>query len=292
MQQLAVFAGGWTLESARAVCDGDVLSLTNALVKKSFIGVKQAEGRETRYRFHEIVRQYADEKFIKSGEEENIRTRHLKYFLEFSKQLESELEGPQQSAWHVRAFAEVDNMRIALQWADKTDVEAGLYLTGRLSWLWYNFDLREGSDWLSRFLQKPESQAHPRARINALYTYGSIMITQQHFDASHSAAEEGIELSRTLGDQAGEVDGLLVLTWQSSNSTQREELSQQALEMAQALGDVKRQVSALWQLGWSKKEKSSQKLEACKKAIVLIPPLEKRGELANIPNTLGKFPRF
>src|SRR6266498_1286400 len=37
MRQLSVFAGGWTLESAEAVCDSHVLSLTQALVKKSLI---------------------------------------------------------------------------------------------------------------------------------------------------------------------------------------------------------------------------------------------------------------
>jgi predicted ATPase len=78
LQQLSIFSGGWTLEAAEAVCDGDVLSLTNALVKKSLIVVKTATGRETRYRFHEIVRQYVREKLIESGEESNIHNRHLK----------------------------------------------------------------------------------------------------------------------------------------------------------------------------------------------------------------------
>jgi len=68
LQQLSVFAGGWTLEAAQAVCDGDALSLTDALVKKSLIAVDQRSGRETRYRFHEIVHQYAYQKLIKSDE--------------------------------------------------------------------------------------------------------------------------------------------------------------------------------------------------------------------------------
>jgi predicted ATPase len=66
MQQLSIFAGGWTLESAQAVCDGNVLSLTDALVKKSLIVVDQRPGRGTRYRFHEIVHQYAYQKLVES----------------------------------------------------------------------------------------------------------------------------------------------------------------------------------------------------------------------------------
>jgi predicted ATPase/DNA-binding XRE family transcriptional regulator len=68
MQQLSIFAGGWTLEASQAVCDGDVLSLTEALVKKSLIVVDQRSGRETRYRFHEIVHQYAYQKLVESDE--------------------------------------------------------------------------------------------------------------------------------------------------------------------------------------------------------------------------------
>src|SRR5215213_976141 len=57
MRQLSIFAGGWTLDSAQAVCEGDTLDLTSAVVKKSLIRVKQEAGHETRFQFHEIVRQ-------------------------------------------------------------------------------------------------------------------------------------------------------------------------------------------------------------------------------------------
>lgn len=68
LQELSVFAGGWTLEAAQAVCDGDALNLTDALVKKSLIAVDQRSGRETRYRFHEIVHQYVYQKLVESDE--------------------------------------------------------------------------------------------------------------------------------------------------------------------------------------------------------------------------------
>ena len=46
MSQLSVFAGSWTLESARAVGDGDILNLMGVLVKKSLIVVHQELGHE------------------------------------------------------------------------------------------------------------------------------------------------------------------------------------------------------------------------------------------------------
>ena len=77
-----MFAGGWTLHAAQAVCDCESLELTSALVRKSLVVVHQEAARETRYDFHEMIRNYAWEKLLEAGEEEMIRDRHLDYFLE------------------------------------------------------------------------------------------------------------------------------------------------------------------------------------------------------------------
>jgi len=250
MRQLSVFAGGWTLEAAQAVCEGDALDLTSALVKKSLIIVNQESGRETRYRFHEVVRQYAREKLFHAGEEENIRTRHLKYFLQFSEQAEPALKGPTQIEWYARLNDERDNIRAALEWADQIDVEAGLYLSSRLHRPWDNIDSRAGSYWLPKFLQKPESHVYPKARAKALYAYGWILDSQEQLDAARSAAQECLALYRAVGDRHGEVDGLLRLAWETTDPTEKLALIQQALALAQSLGDVRRQADALGILGW------------------------------------------
>jgi predicted ATPase/DNA-binding XRE family transcriptional regulator len=250
LRQLSVFAGGWTLESAQAVCEGDALNLTSALAMKSLIMVDQESGRETRYRFHEIVRQYAREKLVQAGEEENIRTRHLEYFLQFSEQAESALKGPTQIEWYARLNDERGNIRAALEWADQIDVEAGLYLSSRLHRPWDNIDSRAGSYWLPKFLQKPESHVYPKARAKALYAYGWILDSQEQLDAARSVAQECLALYRAVGDRHGEVDGLLRLAWETTDPTEKLALIQQALALAQSLGDVRRQADALGILGW------------------------------------------
>src|SRR5215207_3646416 len=250
MRRLSIFTGGWTLESAQAVCEGDALNLTSALVKKSLIMVNQEPKHETRYRFHEIVRQYAREKLFQAGEEDNLRTRHLKYFLQFSEQAEPALMGPTQIEWYARLNDERDNIRAALEWADQTDVEAGLYLSSRLLRSWESMDFREGNYWLSKFLQKPESYAAPRARAKALYAHGRILDFLEQLDAARLAAQECLALYRAVGDRHGEVDGLLRLAWETRDPTEKLELIQQALTLAQSLGDVRRQAEALGNLGW------------------------------------------
>ena len=148
MRQLSVFVGGWTLQAAQAVAAGNILELTGTLVKKSFVIVHQETEHETRYDFHEMVRSYAQEKLVEAGDEETIRDRHLGYFLELSRQFEPALHGVDQHLWLERLFVERDNIRAALEWAARTNVKAGLYLSGRLQAFWENYELREKARWL------------------------------------------------------------------------------------------------------------------------------------------------
>ena len=148
MRHLSVFAGGWTLQTAQAVCDCGSLELTSALVAKSLVVVHQEAGHETRYHFHEMVRNYAWEKLIEAGEEELIRDRHLEYFLQMAQQFEPALQGHDQLAWLERIYVERDNIRAALQWAAKTNVQAGLYLSGRLRTFWESYALEGEKRWL------------------------------------------------------------------------------------------------------------------------------------------------
>jgi len=79
LRRLSVFAGGWTLAAAEAVCSGvdvelpAVLELLNGFVNKSLLSL-DATGR---YALLETVRQYAGERLAEAGEEATIRQQHL-----------------------------------------------------------------------------------------------------------------------------------------------------------------------------------------------------------------------
>ena len=251
LQQLSVFAGGWTLESASAVCGSDILGLIRALVRKSLIVVDQREGPETRYRFHEIVRQYVHQKLIESSEEANNRTRHLKYFLRFSEQAESALRGPTQMDWYARLKDERDNIRIALEWANQIDIEAGLNLSGKLQGFWESTNISEGIHWLTEFLQRPQSKSYPLARAKALHAQANLLYWVQKLDLAYIAAQESLDLFRACGDVLGQIDSLLILA-ESYNiwNSEIKELQQQALDLSKSAGDQWRQAQALVALSW------------------------------------------
>ena len=292
--QLSVFAGGWTLESAQAVCDGDVFSLTSALVKKSLIVVDQAAGRETRYHFHEIVRQYVHEKLVKSGGESQVRTRHLGYFTNLSERAELELRGPSLVDWMERLNDERNNLRAALHWADQTDIEEGLYLSSRLMRYWESANLPEGRRWLENFIHKPESKDFPAARAHALNSYSWLLMWLQQFDKGFALAEEGLALFRAAGNRQGEVDILISLEnmYQFKDEVETSiEVGKQALALAQSLGDRWRHANALLYLGWSYHD-LEKRFEYWEKAIPLYREVGDQITLANLLGLLGQFRVF
>lgn len=257
LRQLSIFTGGWTLESAQAVCECEVLCLTDSLVKKSLIVVNQQSGSGTRYRFHEFIRQYSQKKLSETGEDANIRTRHLNYFLQLSKQAEHALKGPAQIEWYARLHIEWSNIRAALAWAEKTDVEAGLYICGRLNGFWKVLGFREARHWIKKFIETPASRNHLSARAKALHAFGYVLFSSTYAvedgQLLHETVNECLALYRTLGDKQGEIDALILLGSLSYYSSsfplpQGQDHVQQALYLSKALGDKWRSAFALWNL--------------------------------------------
>jgi predicted ATPase/DNA-binding SARP family transcriptional activator len=296
LRRLSIFAGGWTLDAAEAVCAGkgietdQVFDMMTQLAAKSLVVVKQDSGRERRYRLLEMVRQYANEKLWQADEKENIRIGHLNYFLHLSEQIERELVGPQQMEWFARTNDERDNIRAALEYASKTNqVEAGLCISAKLQNFWESFDNSEGARWLAEFIQKPKSNDYPLARAKALCAQGWFFALAQQLEAAHSAAKECLALYRACGDQYGEVDGLNLLGFMS-NAVGKGELNSQgpALAIARSLGDVGRQATALYIMGWDHSD-FKRAFAYWNEAIKLYREVGNLRRLANMLSILGQF---
>lgn len=139
LHRLAVFAGGFTLEAAEAVCAGEglerreVLDLLTALVNKSLAVANRQQGEETRYQFLETVRQYAREKLIATGESQSLNNRHCAYYLWLAEQAEPRLRSAERIIWTRKLILEHHNMHQALEWAfSPGDPHAGLRIIAAL----------------------------------------------------------------------------------------------------------------------------------------------------------------
>ena len=170
----------------------------NQLVAISLVISDRQPGRERRFHLHATIKQYASEKLVETGERDTLHDRHLQYYLDLSRQAEPAMSGPQQMEWYNRLTDERDNLRVALEHAARTNLEAGLYLSAALRDYWRYFDLREGLRWMTEFVQIPELIIYVDARGKVLLAQGFILWNMQQFEAGRSIAEECLAVFRVL----------------------------------------------------------------------------------------------
>ncbi|WP_343952727.1 AfsR/SARP family transcriptional regulator, partial [Nonomuraea longicatena] len=137
--RFAVFAGGATLETVEAVCDGDP-GVLGALADKSLVQM----GDDGRYRMLETIRAFALERLAEAGEEIALRRRLAVHLRDLAEAAVPWLRRAEQLEWQARIAAERDNFSQALHFAiDRRDVELSVRLCGALVWYWVLFGSRE-----------------------------------------------------------------------------------------------------------------------------------------------------
>jgi non-specific serine/threonine protein kinase len=209
--RLAVFAGGWTLESAEAVCGGHglptekVLDALENIVSKSLVAADAHEST-VRHRFHETVRQYAREQLDTDNSATYLEQQHTDYFVRLAEAAEPHLRTGEQISWLVRLDVERDNFRAALSWAaEHSRNDVGLRLACAL-WRYWGLrgDFSEGRDWLDLFLNRSElgAIASPQ-RARALAAAGSLSFAQGALASAAAYSRESLELFAELSDKSG-----------------------------------------------------------------------------------------
>jgi predicted ATPase/DNA-binding SARP family transcriptional activator len=257
LRRLAVFAGGWTLEGAEAVCTGGevaagaVLDLLAGLVHKSLVQMDE-RGGASRYRLLETIRQYARERMAVSGETALVQRRHAASYLTLVERAELEITGPDQLRWLDLLEREHDNLRAALAWCldrhapaqgeeDALALETGLRLAGGLHWFWHFRDQsREGLAWLERALaQAPAAPAAERAK--ALSSAGILAgLYGADLVRSQALLTDSVALSRADGDRQQLSVALSRLGWAMGQRGQDEQAAavlEESLALARAAGD-------------------------------------------------------
>jgi non-specific serine/threonine protein kinase len=279
LRRLSVFAGGWQLEAAEAICAllsatsqaPGVLEVLTGLVDKSVVQVEPsltADGA-SRYRLLEPLREYARERLRRSGEETSMLERHRGWFLALATQAEASWRGPDQTSWLARLDQELDNLRAALAWTrarttntaagkpltQEHEIRQGLRLASALWWFWLvRGHLAEGREHVRTLLQIAEASGLPPSaeQARALQAAGRLAQVQGHLAEARALLEASLAMqqaNKQRHERADVLHDLGLIAHAEGDLTRADALQREVLELTRGQNDQVRVYRSLYHLG-------------------------------------------
>jgi predicted ATPase len=241
--RVGIFAGGFSLDAAAAVCSGegldelDILDVLASLTDKSLV-VADTAGAQERYHVLESTRAYALEKLTAAGAREELARRHAEYFRDRSEDALQRGNNPT-AAWLASVELELDNYRVVLEWAlkDRHDCALGAAVAGALVSFWFDGSpVVEGRYWIGLAQADLDESAHPQVAARLWLAVAGYSFGQR----SHDAAQRALELSQSVGDERGQalaLDLLAFSLYQMGQLPEAADINARALAAMQTLGD-------------------------------------------------------
>jgi predicted ATPase/DNA-binding XRE family transcriptional regulator len=254
--QLSAFLGGFRREAAEQVA-GAALSMLSALATKSLIR-RSGAGR---YDLHEMVRKFAAEQLAgRPGEQAATKARHGRYFLTYFSQADKRFASSAQPEAIAELTAEMDNFRLAWDWAVAHDEFA--LIEGTLRTFAMLDDIRrwlpDGLDCLDRAANALEtSQARSPldrttqvalAHVLTCRALSAFRLTRD--EGAQAMLERSLEILRPLDEPRVLVESVyvlgLVMVWKG-DYTRALELLTEGRETAITIGDLQYSAMCLTQ---------------------------------------------
>ena len=278
LDRLSVFAGGFDLSAAEAVCGAeplepdDVIDLLSSLVEKSLVMVEQGEGvsryglletirefaREhfsKRYDMLGTIREFAKERLVDRDDVAETAKRHCDYFFEFAKTIRHKLLSAEQAEWTVRAEADLDNLRAAIALALSGGVDPVMAVKFEVALM--RFRILRGYSTEARknvraALLLPGIVEPNFFRAHALYVGGVLATNQSDHPEATSMLTECLEIRRDLDsprDVAATLSTLATLHLQRDDVTKAREYQEEAIAVFRDLEDRLGEAIGLINLG-------------------------------------------
>jgi len=263
MRRLSVFAGGFELEAAEAICAADeidvidVLDLLGSLVDKSLVLAERMAsdsrpgepgGETVRYRLLETVRQYAAQELFKSAGEADltaIRDRHAAFYLRIAGEAGPALTGRRQGYWLRRLDADWDNIRAVFAYLAAEGRTGDLLRLGvALQRFAVSRAQPEVLTYLRAAVDRDDSGASVLAAGAQLATAALLGILRQADPSARAEArghaERGLAMAEILGEpvlQARALGLLSEMVFAEGDLDRVKELAGQAVAIARTTGD-------------------------------------------------------
>jgi len=205
-RRVAVFAGGFDLDAAVAVvCSEDdpalgpaaVADLVGRLAEKNLLAPRRGQTRSS-WRLLEIVRVYARERLAVSGEDTDVRVRHLRWAARMAERLEQRLLAG--TEWRTEFDGVVDDLRTGLTTAglrtEGNDVGYRLAMAlGRLSYA--RGFLAEAR----QHYQTAAAHAGGRAAADALRSAAGVAFAEMRHHIAYDLLLDAAQRSAEVDDQ-------------------------------------------------------------------------------------------
>jgi predicted ATPase len=274
-RRLAIFAGGFELEAAEAVCAGaqletsQIADLLARLVEKSLVSIDDAAGTR-RYRLLETVRLYAREQLTASGDAAEASLRHAQWALELaelergSPSLDRETPNLRAALDTLLAEAPVDALRLCVAlfpfWLRRIELDEArqrlrtalaanpelttLRVEGLLAAAAIEFRaamLAEGTELAEQSRAAAAELGDAQREWRALQFLGEFGLAVDAEAVAVQRFERALELARREGFAAAEaitIHSLGVAAWIDGDLERADELVAQSIDAFRALGDT------------------------------------------------------
>ncbi len=266
LDRLSVFAGGFDLQAAEAVCSAeplvpdDVIDLLRSLVEKSLVMVDQDDGSsrygllETirefarehltkRYDMQGTVREFAHERLVDRDDLAATAARHCDYYWLLAKTARDRLAGPEQAEWTRRLEVELDNLRAAIALALASGVDPVMAVKFEVALMRFRTlrgYTREARNNIRAALLLPGIQEPNIARAHALYVGGALAINQSDHAEAQTMLTECLAIHRSLQNPreiAAALTNLATLHSQQGDLVTARKHNEEALGIFRELGD-------------------------------------------------------
>ena len=202
LRRLSVFAGGWTVEAARAIAFPDasetyVRGLLDALEAKGLIVSIAADGHE-RWSFLHTVAEYAAGHLALDPDIEQVRDRHVAWFCAYAAEADALLLEPGATGL---VEAETPNLRLALANALERDAGAALSIVASLTRYWILAErFEEGRAACAAALSVTDGDEAVAARALVLCGAGLIGALGQDYEGAVAHTQAGLTVLANLED--------------------------------------------------------------------------------------------
>ena len=278
LDRLSVFAGGFDLPAAEAICgtdplvSEDVVDLLSSLVDKSLVMVEQGEGAsrygllETirefarehlskRYDLLGTIREFAAEHLVDRGDVAATAARHCDYYLGIAKSARAHLEGSEQAEWTRRLEVELDNLRAAIALALAEGVDPVLAVKFEVALMRFRI-LRgystEARNNVRKALVLPGIREPNAARGHALYVGGVLATNQSDYGEATKMLTECLAIRRGLDtprETGATLSTLATLHLQQNDTAKAHDYQVEAIGIFRDLGDRVGEAIGLLNLG-------------------------------------------